>query len=204
MTVESSRVFGVNLCSATTVSGYESQRKPKLEEKVTQLFDELRGSVYRYLLCLSMSSSEADEIVQEIFLRLYQHLIAGGKDDNLRGWVFRVAHNISINEIKRRKHAEEIRSKRWCDLTRSSGVDSAPSPEEALLRKETMARVQAAVLALSEQQKECLYLRAEGLRYREIAEILGVTVSTVAESLRRAIKKISKESHAETHCGPGR
>lgn len=204
MSVDNSRVLGVNLCSATTVSSQEGQRTLKLQEKVTQFFDELHGSVYRYLLCLSMSSSEADEIVQEVFLRLYRHLTAGGKDDHLRGWVFRVAHNISINEIKRRKHAEEIRSQRWAELTRSSATDSAPNPEEALLRKERMARVHAAVLALSEQQKECLYLRAEGLRYREIAEILGVTVSTVAESLRRAIKKISKESDAETHYGPER
>ena len=56
-----------------------------------------------------------------------------------------------------------------------------------------MARVQTAMSSLSEQQKQCLFLRAEGFRYREIAEILGVSISTVAESLRRAIRKLTSE-----------
>ena len=64
-----------------------------------------------------------------------------------------------------------------------------------MLRKEKVLRVYAAISMLSAQQKQCLYLRAEGFRYREIAEILGVTISTVAESLRRAIKKLMGDSN---------
>ena len=195
MNAESSGVVGVDLCAPTTVFSQEDQRTLKLEEQITQLFDELRERVYRYLLCLSVSSSEAEDIIQETFLRLYRHLHAGGRDDNLRGWVFRVAHNISIDAVRGRKYVEGVRPEQWTELTGAS-ADPAPSPEEVLLRKERMVRVHAAISSLSEQQKECLYLRAEGFRYREIAETLGVTVSTVAESLRRAIKKLTKEPHA--------
>jgi len=74
-------------------------------------------------------------------------------------------------------------------------ADPRRGPEELLLRREKMARVHAAISALSDQQKQCLYLRAEGFRYREMAEILEVTISTVVESLRRAIKKLVTESH---------
>ncbi len=195
MNAESSGVAGVDVWAPTTVSSQEDQRTLKLEEQITQLFEELREPVYRYLLGLSVSSSEADEIIQETFLRLYRHLHAGGRDDNLRGWVFRVAHNIGIDAAKRRKYVEGVRPEEWTELT-GPGADPAPTPEELLLRKERMVRVHAAISTLSEQQKECLYLRAEGFRYREIADILGVTVSTVAESLRRAIKKLTKEPHA--------
>lgn len=188
-------VASLDLCaSATTVLGQEGQRTLKLEEQITRLFDELREPVYRHVLCLSVGPAAADDIIQETFLRLYRHLHAGGREDNLRGWVFRVAHNMSINELKSHRHLVASEPEQWAELN-ASGADPTPGPEDLLLRKEKMVRVHAAISRLSEQQKHCLYLRAEGFRYREIADILGVTISTVAESLRRAINNLTKVSH---------
>jgi RNA polymerase sigma-70 factor (ECF subfamily) len=193
MKAHSSHVVSLDVCAPINALSREGQWTLKLEEKITRLFDELREPVWRYLLCRGVSPTEADEIVQETFLRLYRHLHPGGREDNLRGWVFRVAHNISINELKSRRFLVLSGSEQWAELNTSS-IDPAPGPEERLLRKERMVRAHAAISALSEQQKQCLYLRAEGFRYREIADILGVTISTVAEFLRRAIKKLTKES----------
>jgi RNA polymerase sigma-70 factor (ECF subfamily) len=61
-----------------------------------------------------------------------------------------------------------------------------------LIEREKMQRVQVAVKELSPQQRQCLYLRAEGLRYQEIADTLGVKVSTVAEFLKRAVTRLRK------------
>jgi len=83
----------------------------------------------------------------------------------------------------------------WSEVVKPETAKSA-TPEELFQRREKITRIHAAIATLSEQQKECLYLRAEGFRYREIADVLGVTVSTVAESLRRAVRKLSKEPHA--------
>ena len=195
MKAESNGVASLNLLSPVTLLSQEGQRTLELEEQVTRLFDELRGPLFRYLICLSMSSTDADEIVQETFLRLYRHLHAGGREDNLRGWVFRVAHNISINELKRRKYVAVNSLDRWPEFN-PSRADSTPTPEELLIRKEKKIHIHIAMASLSELQRECLYLRVEGFRYREIADILGVTISTIAESLRRAIKKLTKEPHA--------
>jgi RNA polymerase sigma-70 factor, ECF subfamily len=185
----------VEVCTRRSVFGQEGQGILKLQEQTTKLFLELREPVYRYLVCLGLAATEAEEITQETFLRLYRHLHAGGGEVNLRGWVFRVAHNVGINELKRRKYVVGVSLEQWAELIKSNGAQS-PNPEELLQHREKIARVHAAIATLSEQQRECLYLRAEGFRYREIAEVLGVTVSTVVESLRRAIKKLSKESHA--------
>jgi RNA polymerase sigma-70 factor (ECF subfamily) len=185
----------VDVCACTSVLAQEGQPTLKLQEQVTKLFTELREPVYRYLLCLGLTAAEAEEISQETFLRLYRHLHAGGAEVNLRGWIFRVAHNAGVNELKRRKTVVGVSSEQWAQLIASNGAQS-PTPEELLQRKEKIARVQAAISTLSEQQKECLYLRAEGFRYREIGEVLGITVSTVVELLRRAIRKLSKEPHA--------
>src|ERR1700738_2065839 len=187
-------VLNLDLSARATVLDQEGQRTLKLEEQITQLLEELRQPVRRYLLCLNVSSMEAEEIIQDTFLRLYRHLHSGGREDNLRGWIFRVAHNISINELKRRKYVGSSDPRQEADPSALS-IDPAPNPEELLLRKERMVRTHAAISALSERQKQCLYLRAEGFRYREIAELLGVTVSTVAELLHRAIKKLTKESN---------
>lgn len=188
-------IVSVSVCVPASILGQEDQRTLRLKERITQIYDELHGPVYRYLICRSASPVDADDIVQETFLRLYRHLDAGGREDNLRGWVFRVAHNISVNEFKRRRHFAGIAPDDLAELE-VSRPDPTPGPEELLIRREEMARVHAAISSLSEQQKHCLFLRAEGFRYREIAEILEVTVSTVAESLRRAIKKLIRESHA--------
>jgi RNA polymerase sigma-70 factor, ECF subfamily len=193
--LEGGHIVSADLRVSATILDQEGQRTLKLEERITQIYDELYKPVYRYLLCRNASPGDADDIIQETFLRLYRHLNAGGREDNLRGWVFRVAHNISISELKRRKHLLPIAPEELAEFE-VSHADPAPGPEELLIRREEMARVHDAISTLSEQQKQCLYLRAEGFRYREIAEILEVTISTVAESLRRAIKKLIGESRA--------
>ncbi len=174
----------------------EASGPGKLEEVVVRLFDEHRERVYRYLLSLAICPEEAEEITQETFLRLYQHLHKKGREDNLRGWVFRVAHNLAITHRQQRRRLVLPSPSEWEDFD-GSRVTAAPNPEELLLLKEKMIRVHLTMNSLSTQQSECLSLRAEGLRYREIADILGVTVSTVAESLRRALVKLTREPEQE-------
>jgi RNA polymerase sigma-70 factor (ECF subfamily) len=194
MNLEGRHISGTDLCVSPTILGQDGQSTLKLEERITRMYDALHEPVYRYLLCRSASPVDADDIIQETFLRLYRHLNAGGREDNIRGWVFRVAHNININELKRRERLFSNAPDELSELE-ISHADPTPGPEELFLRSEKMARIHAAISTLSEQQKRCLYLRAEGFRYREIGDILGVTISTVAESLRRAIKKLIRESH---------
>jgi RNA polymerase sigma-70 factor (ECF subfamily) len=188
-------VLNAEICARAPVLDQEGQRPLNLEEYITQLFDELRQPIRRYLLCLDVGPMEAEEIIQDTFLRLFRHLHSGGREDNLRGWLFRVAHNISINELKKRKYLGPCNPRSLPEDLSALSIDPAPNPEELLLRRERMIRIHAAISALSERQKQCLYLRAEGFRYREIAELLGVTVPTVSELLHRAIKKLTKESN---------
>lgn len=164
----------------------------KVQEKTIDLFDELSVPVFRYLCCLGAGADEADDIVQETFLRLYTHLQQSGQNKNLRGWIFRVAHNIAANGWKSRKRLVAIDDEQWKAFVDSS-ADLTPNAEESLLWKEKWERLHDALSTLSPQQAQCIHLRAEGLRYREIAECLGVTISTVVESLRRAIGKLQQE-----------
>jgi RNA polymerase sigma-70 factor (ECF subfamily) len=175
--------------------GCEDKRTGTLRERVVRLFDELRDPVFRHLIYLGLHPEEADEVVQETFLRLYKHLLANGGEENLRGWIFKVAHNVSEDRRKGRKYLSAIDPERWRSAVESR-PDLGPTPEEALLRQERVYWLRTQVAALSPQQQQCLHLRVEGFRYREIAEILGISISTVAEMLRRAVTRLNRESRA--------
>ncbi|MGI9074409.1 MAG: RNA polymerase sigma factor [Bryobacteraceae bacterium] len=69
---------------------------------------------------------------------------------------------------------------------------TAASPEQDLLAQERILQLRRAMDALSTAQKECLLLRAEGLKYREIAEVLNVSVSTVGENVQRGLEKLKE------------
>src|SRR5215471_12548652 len=93
MKARGAKQAGLDLCLPRPLFGQEGQRTLRLEDRVVQFFDELRTPMFRYLLCLSVNPEEADEIIQETFLKLFQHLHSGGRQDSLRSWIFRVAHN---------------------------------------------------------------------------------------------------------------
>ena len=69
----------------------------------------------------------------------------------------------------------------------------AATPERAVLEKEKFQQLRNAVRLLSESERECLLLRASGLRYREIGEVLGIAVSTVGDTVDRAVKKLAEK-----------
>jgi RNA polymerase sigma-70 factor (ECF subfamily) len=170
----------------------QDQSTVNAEQRTATHFRELRSPVHRYLVCLRITPLEADEIVQETFLQLFQHLCSGFRVNNARAWAFRVAHNMAVNCAESQKRVMHATPEEWQGLA-ATLVDPALNPEERLLEKERITRLHAATEELSPQQRYCLHLRAEGFRYREIAEILDLTVPTVAEYVRRAIARLSKE-----------
>lgn len=116
---------------------------------------------------------------------------SGGGEENLRAWIYQVAHNLSSNFRKSRRRLVETTPEMWEQLSQST-FDETPGPEEQLLEKERYLRIHDGLSKLTQLQRDCLNLRLEGFRYREIGEILNVGTSTVAGSLRNAITKLLK------------
>jgi RNA polymerase sigma-70 factor (ECF subfamily) len=158
-----------------------------LQTQVAQLFEESREDVYRYLLTLGLTPARAQDATQEVFLRLYTALKRGEEIENPRGWIFRVAHNWGLKV--RARHASEDPFD--ADLE-SKLAAPAHDAEHDLLERERMLHFHRAVEGLSEQQKRCLFLRMEGLRYPEIAAAMGISASAVCEFLRRAMARLKK------------
>lgn len=155
------------------------------------MFEELRERLLRYLLVLGLSAHDGEEIIQESFLLLFQHLQRGKSRENLRGWIFRVARNLGLKQ----RMANQLRLRRIVEFDETlpeQHVDRNPNPEEQLRNKERRSRLLAVVNALSEQDQSCLCMRAEGLRYREIAEALGISLGSVAASLARSLARLGR------------
>jgi RNA polymerase sigma-70 factor (ECF subfamily) len=158
-----------------------------LQVQVGQLFEECREDVYRYLLTLGLTPPRAQEATQEVFLRLYAVMKKGDAIQNPRAWVFRVAHNWGLKV--RARYAAETPFDPELEVRLAS---PGRNPEQDMLARERMQRFHHAVEGLSEQQKRCLFLRMEGLRYPEIATTLGISASAVGEFLRRAVARLKK------------
>ena len=158
----------------------------RTRQRIIDLYDHLRPSLRAYLGCLGMSSDQAEDVIQDTFLRLVRHRFEPGARDNLRAWVFRVAHNLSMDV-----HRSQIRSPYGIDEESRPVIreraDPRPSPEQQLLLDERMRHFEDAFTQLTPKQRQCVLLRAEGFRYREIALTLGISVQRVGELMQRSI-----------------
>jgi RNA polymerase sigma-70 factor, ECF subfamily len=156
--------------------------------EASTLYNELRKPLLRYLVCLGMSADEAQDVVQDAFVSLQRHMASGGSQENIRSWLFRVAHNRARN----RQSSYDRRFGSSLD----SGIESIPdsaTPERAVLEKEKFQQLFHAIRLLTGTERDCLLLRAGGLRYREIGEVLGIPTSTVSDTVERAIQKLAEK-----------
>ena len=163
-----------------------------LSERVQALFQQLQLPVFRYLLRKTRNSGRAEDLTQETFLRLCRHLRDQRPLDNAKAWLFTVANNLAIDESRSDHHQTDLDESAWREIEESRSGTQA-GPEEVVLQRERLDRLHVAVLKLTQLQRECLHLRAEGLRYCEIAQLMNLSISTVVDAVRRATVNLSRE-----------
>ena len=132
--------------------------------------------------------NEEEDVVQDVFLSLFRHLRLGRSRSHLRGWLFRVAHNLALKQRTSLQRRQANRS--WDDTALAQRADPSPDPESRLAEHERRQRLTSVLHALPERDRQCIVLRAEGLRYREIAAALGISLGSVARSLTRSITRL--------------
>lgn len=137
--------------------------------------------VYGLLFRLVGNRDEAEDLTQEVFIKLYEHSFARGREHNIGAWLYRVATNTGYNAIR-------SRNRRWqrnTELLPDPG-DEPPDPAAALSRQETQQRVRATLARLPRRDVQLLLLRQMGLSYAELAKICDVAPGSVGTLLRRA------------------
>jgi RNA polymerase sigma-70 factor (ECF subfamily) len=169
--------------SRLVLNGFEPEHSAARETE--DLFAENRDSLVRYLRHHLSDFAVAEDIAQESFIRFFQARTQGEDISQPRAWLFRVAHNLLV-DFGRKKKPDLLDSEGWLRVERQIGgtTDGMEARAEVLgLPWHKLTRLEL----------QCLQLRSEGLKFREVGEVLDISISTVASYVARATKKLQEE-----------
>jgi RNA polymerase sigma-70 factor (ECF subfamily) len=169
---------GAQMMSIDVLAGPGAPSEGKAE--VLTLFEEHGTALYRFSHSMLGSRADAQDVVQEAFLKLLEHLRAGGDRANLRAWLFTVAANACRDRARRR-----LRWLPWSAELDARTTERAGEPRD-------LARARAAFRGLPPRDRLLLSLRAQGLSYRDIGAAAGIRESSVGKLLARAIDRVKR------------
>jgi RNA polymerase sigma-70 factor (ECF subfamily) len=129
------------------------------------------------------------DLVQEVFVKLYLQLQSGEPIEYPKTWLYRVATHGAINHLSR--------AKKQLDIEEAVHVTDKDGAEQLLERSDRKRQIDGALMKLEERDRLLLVLYADGLSYREIAEISAIGLSSVGKLLSRAIQKFKKIAQDE-------
>src|ERR1700678_3496839 len=120
----------INGLSFPTIADTAHSAKPsEIEREVIELFEQFRDPLLRYALSFGIPVHDAEEVIQEVFLSLFRHLQLRRSRKNLRGWIFRVAHNLALKQLYAIQRSYKITSD-W--TIAEEQFDPTPDPEQQL------------------------------------------------------------------------
>jgi len=164
---------------------------------------EYMGSLYSAALRMTRNPSDAEDLVQETYLKAYRAFGSFQEGTNLKAWLYRILTNTFINSYRaRRRRPEQTELDDVEDLylyRRLGGLEAVSagrSAEEEVLEHFTESEVKEAVESLPEQFRMAVLLAdVEGFSYKEIADILDVPIGTVMSRLHRGRRSLQKTLH---------
>ncbi len=160
----------------------------------TDVFGEYQRPIYNYLLRMTQNQALAEDLTQETFIRVQRSLPAFRGEASLSTWIYRIATNVNTDHFRRRATQQakaalpldEIESDREC-----LGDGASSSPQQLAAQSEMSDCVQRFIAGLPPEYRAVLVLHdLQGLKNREIAEVLDISLSNVKIRLHRARKKL--------------
>jgi RNA polymerase sigma-70 factor (family 1) len=170
----------------TRISRFDDQQAYK------ELFTGFYSSLIQFVSGIIKSRQSAEEIVSDLFMKIWEKRKSLEEIHNLRVYCFVSARHLSINQLEKQKrqHYADI------DDYKTRLVHAAPNPEECMISAEMLRLIQEVIEELPPRCKLSFKLVKEyGFKYREAAEILQVSEKTIENQLAIALKKISSAIH---------
>jgi RNA polymerase sigma-70 factor (ECF subfamily) len=166
-----------------------SPDKPDFEA----LFETYAREIHGYLWRLTQNAADAEDCLQEAFLRAFKAYARLKHTDNLRAWLYKIATNTANTHFKQNGRRP------LADLD-DRHPDRTATVDDAVSARLSLASVHAAVLALPPKQRAALILnKYQGLSHREIADALGGSEDAARANLYQAIKKLRDQFPQEAH-----
>jgi RNA polymerase sigma-70 factor, ECF subfamily len=174
---------------------------PAVRERLEQAAIEHIDALYRTALRMTRNAADAEDLVQEAYLRAFRSLHQFTEGTNLRAWLFRILTNTYINDYRRRQRRPASASLDGIEefylydhLIDSRVQPEDERPEDVVLQQLTVDNVTRSIEELPEEFRQVVLLAdVEGFAYREIAEIVGIPVGTVMSRLFRARRRLQRQ-----------
>lgn len=148
----------------------------------------MKNQLYRLALRITLDSAEAEDIVQETLIKVWNNRQSWQDIDNMEAYCFTICRNLALDSIKKNSNNNES-----LDDTSADHPDNANTPSEQAIEDDQMRIVRNIVDNLPEKQKSCIQLRDfEGKSYKEIARILGMTEEQVKINIFRGRQTIKQ------------
>ncbi len=156
-------------------------------------------ALYRTALRMTRSEADAEDLVQETYIRAFRFREQFTLGTNMKAWLFRILTNTFINTYRRKTAQPEVTDLEGIDefslyrrMADDRAASSSPDPEAELLNSVVDTEVTDALEALPEKFRTTVLLDVEGFSYKEIAEMLGIPIGTVMSRLHRGRKFLQK------------
>ena len=156
-------------------------------------------ALYRTGLRMTRSEAEAEDLVQETYIKAFRHRDQFTPGTNLKAWLFRILTNTFINQYRRKAARpettelddvdESILYRHMRDISPGS---ASPDPEAELINNTLSSEVKEALESLPEKFRTTVLLDVEGFAYKEIAQMLDIPIGTVMSRLHRGRKYLQK------------
>jgi RNA polymerase sigma-70 factor (ECF subfamily) len=162
------------------------------------LVTKYRGRVYAMTYSLVQNHDDAWDLSQEAFIKAWKALGSFKLDASFYTWLYRIAHNASYDWLRKRKvesagEFDDNRADHQPDPTAEAVPHGVARPDQAMSQGELKVRIQEAIQKLSEEHRTAILLKeVEGLKYHEIAEVMGSSIGTVMSRLFYARKKLQE------------
>jgi RNA polymerase sigma-70 factor (ECF subfamily) len=161
-------------------------------EALGMLVEQYRRPLYSFILKMTEGRTDADEVFQEVWIRAIRKLDTF-REENLLGWLFRIAHNLIIDLARRRKPFVQPSSPGT--HTQSSWINRVPAggigPASETAGRDLGQRIRQEMVKLPPEQREVFLLRTEGeVPFKEIAKIQGVSLNTALARMHYAVLKL--------------
>lgn len=159
--------------------------------RLAVLFERHHQPLYRYFIAMLRSPEIAEDLVQEVFFRILRYRSAYDPERPFRAWMYQIARNASLDHAQKRR-GEVIGIEEFTDR-RAEPASQAPGPEESARRGQDLRLLRLALDRMPADKRELLVLsRFEGMKYDEIAEVLGCEVATVKVRVYRAMRVLEE------------
>jgi len=149
-------------------------------------------AVYRAAYALVRDTGLAEDVTQEVFLKLYQHLGSLQNEEHVRPWLLRVATNTALNTLRSRSRTGAREDEFGQAAAVGLGGASAASVEADFERRAEVEEARRALAQLKEPMRSCLLLKQQGLSYREIAQTLSINEANVGSLIARGRKEFMR------------